>query len=468
MMMGVDDATLVGAPRDMVLGSPRGLRKPDAVIVDRVGYEFFFPKQPYELGKTLELNDQRVTIAGDFQFVCAVPESADLLCALQPGASPTWGGSAISFRSCWRRRRRGDGRRGSLPPDRTPPRGCTRRPARSSAGRRFGITSRTPGIPVNFGITIAIALVVGTIVAGQTFYIFTLENLKQFGALKAIGVTNWRITGMILLQALMVGAIGYSIGIAMTAAFSRSRNTIWICGDFVLFWQIAAGTGAVVLFIVMAASLMSIRRVLVLEPAVVFRRVGGADSRRRNMSHDHRGGLPGCDKDFGEGENQVRVLRGVDLRVPFGEMTLLVGPSGCGKTTLLIGGRGAVECERRRVRVLGEDTSRMSGGKAVEFRRRNIGFVFQQYNLLPALTAAENAAVPLLAAGVSEEARRWPRLRICWQQLGLGERMLCAALAAFGRAAAAGGDRPGAGARAAAGGVRRADVGAGSRDRGTR
>src|SRR5258706_970311 len=63
IMMGVDDATLVGAPRNMVLGSVDNLRQPDAVIVDRVGYEFFFPKQPYALGKTLELNDHPVNIA---------------------------------------------------------------------------------------------------------------------------------------------------------------------------------------------------------------------------------------------------------------------------------------------------------------------------------------------------------------------------------------------------------------------
>src|SRR5207302_3972530 len=127
------------------------------------------------------------------------------------------------------------------------------------------------GIPVNFGITIMIALVVGTIVAGQTFYIFTLENLKQFGALKAIGVTNWRITGMILLQALMVCVRGYSIGIGMTAAFFEiTKNNLDLRG-FSLLWQIAAGTGSAVMLIVLVASLMSIRRVLVLEPAVVFR-----------------------------------------------------------------------------------------------------------------------------------------------------------------------------------------------------
>ena len=64
---------------------------------------------------------------------------------------------------------------------------------------------------MNFGITITIALIVGTVVAGQTFYLFTLENLKQFGALKAIGVTNWRLTGMVLLQAFMVGVMGFGL-----------------------------------------------------------------------------------------------------------------------------------------------------------------------------------------------------------------------------------------------------------------
>lgn len=108
-------------------------------------------------------------------------------------------------------------------------------------------------------------------------------------------------------------------------------------------------------------------------------------------------------KEFGAGENRVRVLRGLDLEVRFGEMTLLVGPSGCGKTTLLCVIAGLLNADGGSVTVLGEDGSRMSTGEAVRFRRRNIGFVFQNYNLLPALTAAENAAVPLLAAGVSRK-----------------------------------------------------------------
>jgi putative ABC transport system permease protein len=129
---------------------------------------------------------------------------------------------------------------------------------------------RHTGIPVNFGITILIAIIVGTVVAGQTFYIFTL-NLKQFDALKAIGVTNWRLTGMILLQAFMVGTIGYAIGTGLCAAFFEITKHQMATRGLVLLWQSAAGTGAVILLLVTLASLLSIRRVLVLEPAMVFR-----------------------------------------------------------------------------------------------------------------------------------------------------------------------------------------------------
>jgi putative ABC transport system ATP-binding protein len=108
----------------------------------------------------------------------------------------------------------------------------------------------------------------------------------------------------------------------------------------------------------------------------------------------------GVTKDFGEGDARVQALRGVDLEVHPGEMTLLVGPSGCGKTTLISIIAGLLDATAGDVSVLGEDLTRMNGRK-VEFRRQNIGFVFQQYNLLPALTAAENAAVPLLIAGWS-------------------------------------------------------------------
>ena len=126
-------------------------------------------------------------------------------------------------------------------------------------------------------------------------------------------------------------------------------------------------------------------------------------------------------KSFGNGDNQVQVLRGVDLEIPFGEMSLLVGPSGCGKTTLLSVIAGLLDASGGELEVLGEDMSRLTGGAGVVFRRKNLGFVFQQYNLLPALTAAENAAVPLLAAGVKRKAAV-ARARAQLEQLGMAER----------------------------------------------
>jgi len=103
-------------------------------------------------------------------------------------------------------------------------------------------------------------------------------------------------------------------------------------------------------------------------------------------------------KAFGEGETRVWALQGIDLDVPVGEMTLLVGPSGCGKTTLISLIAGLLEPTEGEINVFSRSLPQMSGREKVQFRGVNIGFVFQQYNLLPALTAAENAAVPLLIA----------------------------------------------------------------------
>src|SRR4029077_17766785 len=77
------------------------------------------------------------------------------------------------------------------------------------------------GIPINFGITAALGFLVGTAIAGQTFYNFTLDNIRQFGALKAMGATNGRIVGMILLQALVVGLLGYGIGVGLASLFGE-------------------------------------------------------------------------------------------------------------------------------------------------------------------------------------------------------------------------------------------------------
>jgi len=130
----------------------------------------------------------------------------------------------------------------------------------------------------------------------------------------------------------------------------------------------------------------------------------------------------GVTKEFGSGGAVTRALRGVDLDIPYGELLMLVGPSGCGKTTLVSIVAGTLEPTAGDVAVLGQDLVRMSNERKVKFRRDNVGFVFQAFNLLPALTAAENAAVPLLIAG-------WNRRRAVeaaadvLDQLGMGDRL---------------------------------------------
>jgi len=271
IMLGLDDASLVGAPaRDkMLLGAVDALRQPDAVIIDRVGYSFLFPGQPLELGRTLELNDHLVHIVGvaeaaapfatfpvmfarysqaigfvgrerdQLSFVLVKPQpsiSVHALCARIEAHTGLRAVSGIDF-----------------------------------AWQTVRYYLKNTGIPVNFGITIGIALIVGAVVAGQTFYIFTIENLKQFGALKAIGVTNTRIVGMILLQAFTVVAMGYSMGSGIAGLFFAMTLRNNPTRGLVLLWQTMTGVAVAIFLVVFLASLLSIRRVLVLEPAVVFR-----------------------------------------------------------------------------------------------------------------------------------------------------------------------------------------------------
>jgi putative ABC transport system ATP-binding protein len=127
-------------------------------------------------------------------------------------------------------------------------------------------------------------------------------------------------------------------------------------------------------------------------------------------------------KSFGEGEARIEALRGVDFEARFGELTFLVGPSGCGKTTLISIIAGLLDRTGGDLSVLGTRSDDLSGPERVLFRRRNLGFIFQQYNLLPALTAAENVAVPLIAAGVVRR-KAVDRGKALLSQLGLESRV---------------------------------------------
>ena len=126
-------------------------------------------------------------------------------------------------------------------------------------------------------------------------------------------------------------------------------------------------------------------------------------------------------KTYGEGESRVTALRGVDLDVRLGELLMLVGPSGCGKTTLISVIAAILDHDGGDVRVLDRDVRTMTARERARFRGETIGFVFQAYNLLPALTAAENAAIPLLIAGVPR-TRAVARARELLDSVGLGAR----------------------------------------------
>lgn len=268
-VLGIDEATLLGAPRNMLLGKWEDLRNPNAIIIDKAGYLMLFPGRPLELGHTLELNDNRVEIVGisdalpafvSFPIIHARYSEAlnfqgrqrqqlsYVLVGAKPGVKPEALATRISEAT-----------------------GLKARTTVQFMWDCVGYYMKNTGIPVNFGITIGVGILVGLVVAGQTFYLFTVENLKQFGALKAIGVTNARLLGMILLQAFIVWFVGFAIGSALGATFFEITSQKVATRHFVLLWQSAAGVGVLMLTVVLLASVASLRRVLVLEPATVFR-----------------------------------------------------------------------------------------------------------------------------------------------------------------------------------------------------
>jgi len=104
-------------------------------------------------------------------------------------------------------------------------------------------------------------------------------------------------------------------------------------------------------------------------------------------------------KDFGTGSTKQRVLHGIDWQIPIGATTFLVGPSGCGKTTLISIIAGLLTATQGYVRILDNEITKMRRGRVVRFRADHLGFIFQQFNLLPSLTAVENAAVSLVVQG---------------------------------------------------------------------
>jgi putative ABC transport system permease protein len=280
-LIGLDDQTLVGAPAEMLparepdgqmrKGEVGDLRWTDGFILDERGHQFLFPGQPLHTGWTVELNDRRAVCVGicksspSFQTfpICYTLYSRALLYAPQERRTMSFilakGDDGVPTQKICDRIAKDTGLM-ALTQD-------------GFSWRTIGYYMSRTGIPINFGITVALGFIIGAAIAGQTFYLFTLDNLKQFGALKAMGVSNWSIIRMVLLQGLVVGALGYAIGIGMASVTEEiiARTVKGIPPAMYMVWWIPLTSAGAASLIVIGSALLSLSRVIRLEPASVFR-----------------------------------------------------------------------------------------------------------------------------------------------------------------------------------------------------
>lgn len=268
-LTGIDGASLVGRPSKMRLGRVEDLRLPGAVIVDQVAVAKFLKKGiQLRVGSTFEMNDREARVVG----ICETQRSF----LGQPYVYTTYS-RALEF----------------APPQRKqlsfvlvqPAPGHT--PAEVAAGisqlrglralteREFFEATiwwyvKNTGIPISFGTVVLLGVVVGVAVAGQTFYLFVHENLRFMAALKAMGARTSTLAGMVLLQALTVGFIGYGLGVGMAAWFG---NAVLKGGEppFYLPWQVLAFSGGIILFICCFSAAIGMLKILRAEPAMVFK-----------------------------------------------------------------------------------------------------------------------------------------------------------------------------------------------------
>lgn len=275
-LVGLDASTLAGAPPHLVEGSYDDLRQSNTVIIDLFGVERFSEGQVHAdgsprtigVGDTIEINDQEARIVGvvrvrrsftggPFVFttyeraVRYAPQQRKLLTFVMAG--PQAGFTAEETA------RRIEAETG----------------LRAMTETQFQWSTvwwyvRNTGIPFAIGSIVLIGAVVGMIIVGQTFYAFVLENLRNFAALKAMGASNARVTGMLLLQAAAVGFIGYGIGVGIASLLLRFFLRLGKVGVFTP-WQLPIVVLVVVLLISGFAALLGIIRVARTEPAVVFR-----------------------------------------------------------------------------------------------------------------------------------------------------------------------------------------------------
>ncbi len=268
-LVGLDAATLAGAPTRVVAGFMDDLRRSQGVAIDeevaaRLGGG---RERPLHVGDVFEMNDQRAEVV-------AVVKTKQ-----------GQGGAAYVFTTFDRARQYGFAQRKMTTHVLAAPQsGLSAESVAASIMRATGLRAYTEEsfkkassdwmiynspIPFVVGLIVGIGFLVGVIVAGQTFYNFVLENTRFLGALKAMGASNGRLARMTILQASVVGITGYGIGMGLLSLFFKSLPEGR--APLLLKWEVAALVLAAVFLIIVIASMMGIRRVTRIEPAIVFR-----------------------------------------------------------------------------------------------------------------------------------------------------------------------------------------------------
>ncbi|MDX1950154.1 MAG: ABC transporter permease [Rickettsiales bacterium] len=273
IIIGLDDATLIGAPAEILKGNLADLRKADAVIINNEGAEKLGRKAkdgtiiPADVGDVLEINDKRAVIVGiaktirPFQSQPMVYTTYSratnfapaerlklsfIIAGLKEGANLTKVKAQIQNNV-----------------------GLMAYTAEEFKDLTFNYFMKNTGIPINFGIAVLLGFLVGTAIAGQMFYNFTHDNIKQFGALKAMGTSNMQLVKMIVLQASLAGVTGWGLGVGLASLFGYLMTGSVLA--FKMIWQVPALSATGVVIIVIVASLISMIKVIRLEPAIVFK-----------------------------------------------------------------------------------------------------------------------------------------------------------------------------------------------------
>ncbi len=268
-VVGVDDATLIGLPRTILKGSREDLFQPDSIFIDEGGSQKMFGAGVNPIGIRLELNDRRAVIRGIVDINPGFNSQVTLY---------TRYSNALSYVPGARNRmtfviaKSVDGEPIKKVAERIADQTQLRARTRDEFARDgVNFIIENTGIPINFGITVALGVIVGIAIVGLTFSLFIRDNIKQFGALKAIGVTNSKIRKMVATQALLVGLIGYGFGILGAVVFIYGNASQPDFKGFYVPWQIPLATAAVVLAIILLTGWLALRSVLKTEPAEVFR-----------------------------------------------------------------------------------------------------------------------------------------------------------------------------------------------------